>query len=124
MKTHSIFLRKGCTLPSGNTIPQSAFCDGWTTAEGVTAPALDKTIRDFGWHFMWLSDASSCRGLGRTAEGATHNAILRSLRKVNGRFNAAEMGRVYVTHFWPFCSASVRLYSRQIQQQASLGPAH
>jgi hypothetical protein len=121
MKQHAIFLRTQCLLPSGLGLIQKQFCELWMSVEDTTAAALDTKVRNAGWHFMWLMEAYSCRGIGRTAESARRRAITLALSKVKKRFNAAELGLVTFTKYPGFQVARIILHTRQIQQHASLG---
>jgi hypothetical protein len=91
------------------------------SVEGTTASALDIKLRSADWHFMWLTEAHSCLGIGRTAESACTNAIVLALKKVQQRFNAAELTLLKITKCSGFQVAKVILQTRQIQQHASLG---
>lgn len=90
------------------------------SVEDTTAFALDTKVRNAGWHFMWLMEAYSCRGVGRTAESARRRAITLALSKVKQSFNAAELGLVKFTEYPGFQVARIILHTRQIQQHASL----
>jgi hypothetical protein len=70
---------------------------------------------------MWLTEAHSCLGIGRTAESAYTNAIALALKKIQQRFNAAELSLLKITKYPGFQVARVVLQTRQIQQHASLG---
>jgi len=91
------------------------------SVENMTAAALDTSVRSADWHFMWLTEAHSCLGIGRTAEAARSNAIALALKKVQQRFNAAELSLLKITNYPGFQVARVILQTRQIQQHASLG---
>jgi len=121
VKRHAIFLRTQCLLPSGLGLVQKQFCELWMSVEDTTADALDTKVRNAGWHFMWLMEAYSCLGIGRTAESARRRAITSALSKVKQRFNAAELGLVKLTNYPGFQVARIILHTRQIQQHASLG---
>lgn len=86
-----------------------------------TAAALDTKVRGTGWHFMWLMEAYSSRGVGRTAESASRRAITLALSKVKQSFNAAELGLVKFTKYPGFQVARIILHTRQIQQHGSVG---
>ena len=120
MKPHTIFLRSECLLPNGLGLIQEQFSESWMSVEDTTA-ALDTKVRSIGWHFMWLMEAYSCIGVGRTAESAHRRAITVALSKVKQRFNAAELGPVKFTKYPGFQIAKIILHPRQIQQHASLG---
>ena len=121
MKQHSIFLRTGCLLPDGFDLMQDKFDNTWSSSGDTTATALDLRIRNAGWHFMWLVGTYSRHGFGRTAKTAISKAITLALNEVKVRFNAAELGSVSVSRYPGFRIARVTIYTRQIQQQSSLG---
>ena len=121
MKKYAIFLRKGCSLPRELALIQEPFGEKWTSVEDTTAVALDIKLRNADWHFMWLTEAHSCLGIGRTAELASSNAIVLALKKVQQRFNAAELSQLKITKYPGFQVAKVELHPRQIQRHASLG---
>jgi hypothetical protein len=120
VKINTVFLRDECILPSQFDLLQEPFCKGWAEAIGTVATELDATIRDAGWHFMWMVDSHASLALGRTAEAAIHRALARALPVVKGRFNAAELDSIHVTNFPGFRLARVSVQARQIQSQASL----
>ena len=121
MKLGAMFLRTGCVLPDGLDLTQTRFSEKWMLVENATAATLDIRIRNAGWHFMFLLAAHSRVGIGWTAESATTRAMTLALKETEGRFNAAELGVVEVSRYPGFYVARATLYTRQIQQHASLG---
>lgn len=91
------------------------------SVEDTTADALNTKMRSTGWRFMWLMEAYSCLGVGRTAESARGRAITLALSKVQQSFNAAELGLVKFTKYPGFQVARITLHTRQIQQHGPLG---
>jgi hypothetical protein len=118
-----MFLRNGCVLPDQFDLCQEPFSKGWTEAIGTLVAGLDARIRGVGWHFMWITDSHSCRGLGRTAETAIRRALVRALKEVKGRFNSAELSSIQITNCLGLQIARVTLDSRHIQKQASFDSA-
>lgn len=116
-----MFLRKGCILPEGLTLRQERFSETWMSIEDMTSTVLDERVRNAGWHFMWLEDACSCTGIGRTAISAIGKAAVGALARIKGRFNAAEVDSIKVSKYPGFEIARIALHTRHIQQQASLG---
>jgi len=116
-----MFLRTGCSLPPKLALIQEPFCQSWATAESTSAASLDIGLRKAGWHFMWLTEAHSCIGIGRTAESASSKAITTGLKKIHLRFNAAELDLLKITKYPGFHVARVILRTRQIQEHGSLG---
>jgi len=105
-----MFLRTDCLLPEGIGLMQARFDEKWMSVD-----------RNAGWHFIYLQTAQLRFGIGRTAELATSKAMAHALKQTEGRFNAAELGRVKVTRYPGFYVAKATLHTRQIQQDASLG---
>ena len=116
-----MFLRKGCILPDGFTLRQERFSETWMSIEDMTSAVLDERVRNAGWHFMWLEDACSSGGVGRTAASAIEKAIGSALAQIKGRFNVAELDSIRVSRYPGFQIARITLHTRHIQQQASLG---
>lgn len=121
MKPYAVFLRTGCSLPRGLALTQEPFCERWLSVEDTTAAALDLALRNADWHFMWLTEAHSRRGFGRTVESARKKAITLALKKVPERFNAAELSLIKITKYLGFQIVRATLHTRQIQQHASVG---
>ena len=123
MKPHTVFLRSGCILPDRFDLRQEPFCDGWTETLGAPVSEVDARIRKAGWHFMWITDSHTSRGLGSTPEIAIHRALVRALGRVKGRFNAAELESCEVTSCLGLRIARIELHTRHIQKQTSLDSA-
>lgn len=121
MTAGSIFLRDGCLLPDGLGLKRAPFNHAWTSAGDISSAGLDVAVRSMGWHFMWIEDACSRFGCGRTEESASNQAITRALRHVGGRFNAAEVDSARFSTFPGFRIAKVTVHTRQIQQDCTLG---
>lgn len=121
MKTRSVFLRNGCLLPDGLTLEQRQFNAAWMSAEDLSAAGLDAAVRHAGWHFMWIEDACSRLGCGRTEESAADRAVTRALRQVSAEFNVAEADSVKFAKFPGFRIAKATVHPRQIQQDYTLG---
>jgi hypothetical protein len=95
----------------------------WSVVEEIPALVFDTMIRQAGWHFMWLQDACSRRGIGLTEEAAIRRALSRALKGVSKQFNAAELDFLQITEYPGFQIANVRIQTLQIQRHASLNMA-
>jgi hypothetical protein len=91
--------------------------------EEIPALVFDTMVRQAGWHFMWLQEASSRRGIGLTEEAATRRALSLALKGVSKRFNAAELDFIQITEYPGFQVANVTVQTLQIQRHASLNVA-
>jgi hypothetical protein len=123
VKRHTVFLREECKLPDRFDLRQEPFCKGWAEATEVLASELDPGIRNAGWHFMWLTDSHSSRGMGGTPESAMRRALVRALGQVKRRFNAAELSSFQITNCLGLRMAKVTLDARHIQKHTSLDSA-
>lgn len=120
MKPHTIFLRTGCILPDGLNLVQEQFSETWLSVEGTTSAVLDEKIRAVGWHFMWLAETCSGSGVGKTATSAIDKAIRGALKRIQERFNSAELDSINISKYPGFEVVSVKIHARHIQQQVSL----
>jgi hypothetical protein len=120
VKLHSVFLRKGCILPNRVDPLQESVDDQWTMVEEIASPVFDAKIRQAGWHFMWVNGCSARRGFGTTRENATSRALIRALKGVARRFNAAELDAVQVAKYPGFYIAKVAVQPRQIQHHTAM----
>jgi hypothetical protein len=120
VKLHSVLLRDECILPDRLDPLRNRVCDNWTLVEEIPVMVFDTMVRQAGWHFVWLSGASSRRGFGMTHEDATSHALIRALSGVPKRYNAAELDTVQVKKSLGFYIAKVTVQPRHIQQNSSL----
>ncbi len=123
MKLHSVFLRRGCILPDRLDPCRQSIGEEWSVVEEIPALVFDTMIRQAGWHFMWLQEACSRRGIGLTEEAAIRRALSRALKGVSKRFNAAELDSVQTKQYPGFQIAIVTVQTLQIQRRASLNTA-
>jgi hypothetical protein len=120
VKRHSVFLRKGCDMPAHLDLAQQTCAENWLQLEEVEAPVFDAMIRDAGWHFVCLQGAYSRSGVGLSSDEAIHHALVRALKGLKIRVNAAELELVKVSSYPVFHVARVTLQPRHIQQHTSL----
>lgn len=120
VKLHSVFLRSGCILPDRLDPCRQPIGKEWFVVEEIHALAFDTVIRQAGWHFMWLQEPSSRRGIGLSKEAAIRRALSRALKGVSKRFNAAELDFIQIKEYPGFQIAIVTVQTLQIQRGASL----
>lgn len=118
---HTIFLREQIMLPEGIALTGNCICKGWVVLQSGDAMWLDKAIRGLGWNSSVLTRTYWRSGYANRTQDAIHRAAQLALRKVDKRFNAAEIGHVTVAkHLW-FYAARVGIFSRSIQESPFLG---
>jgi len=121
LEQRTIFLREHIILPEGIALAGETICEGWVVLQSGDAPWLDKTIRGRGWNSNVLTRMYWRSGYANRAQDAIRRAAQRALRKVNERFNAAEIGHIVVAkHLW-FYVARVGIFYRYIQESPFLG---
>jgi hypothetical protein len=121
LKRQSVFLRKGCILPSRLDPFQEPVAGAhWMLVEDLAAPVFDTMIRQAGWHFIWIRGSCIRRGYGGSSDSAAAHALARALNGIAKRFNAAELDSVRVARYPGFHIATVTLQPRKIQQHTSL----
>ncbi len=123
MNLHSVFLRSGCILPDRLNPCTQPIGGDWSVVEEIPALVFDTMIRQVGWHFMWLQGPCSRLGFGLTQEAAIRRALVRALKGISKRFNAAELDSIQITQYPGFQIANVRVQTIQIQKHASLNIA-
>ncbi len=116
MTPHTVFLRNKCELPRPLDPLTEPVGEHWSRVEEITAPVFDTMIRQKGWHFMPVDHLCTRTGFGLTESAAIQRALLRTLNRVAGRFNAAEFIAAGATRYPGFYIARVTLQPRQLQQ--------
>jgi hypothetical protein len=120
VKLHSVFLRNDCVLPNPLDPPRTPFGEHWTHVEEISASVFDTTIRQAGWHFIWMSGSCSRRDYGRTVVKAVEQALGRALKATSRQTNAADFDSVQVVKYLGFRVANVTVHRRRIQQHSQL----
>ena len=88
--------------------------------EEIEAPGLDTMIRHAGWHFVSSQGHYSRSGVGLSRDEAIHQALVRALKGLKMRINAAELESVQVSSYPVFHIAKVTLQPRHVQRNTSL----
>src|ERR1700754_1170533 len=121
LEQHTIFLRENTALPDGIALDSKAIYEGWCILQSGDSVWLDAVIRSFGWNSAVLTEIYWGSGYANCAQDAIYRAAQLALRKLNHRFNAAEIGHIVVArHLW-FYVARVGVFSRYIQESPFLG---
>jgi len=116
----TMLLRRRIELPDNLNLVTEEFREGWNFVGSGDALWLDKQIRTRGWHCIWIAEGMLRSGVGKTAQEAIAGALKLALRRVNERFNAAEVEHIELTKYPWFVLARVRVYPYQIQHSAVL----
>ena len=107
-------------MPPHFDLANQPCADNWMLLEEIEAPVLDTMIRHAGWHFVCLQEGCSRSGVGLSRDEAIHQALVRALKGLKIRFNAAELESVHVSSYPAFHVAKVTLQARHIQRNTSL----
>jgi hypothetical protein len=123
VKRHSVFLRKECDMPPQFDLAQQPCAENWMLLEEIEAPEFDTMIRCAGWYFVLFQEDCSRSGVGLSRGEAIHQALVRALKGLKMRFNAAEVTLLRVSSYPAFHVAKVTLQPRLIQRNTSLETA-
>lgn len=88
--------------------------------EDIEAPVLDTMVRHVGWRLVRLQEPCSRSGVGLSRDEAIHQALVRALKGLKMRFNAAELESLYVSSYPAFHIARVTLQPCHIPRNTSL----
>lgn len=116
----TMLLRGSVALPDDLKLETVEFHEGWNLVQSVDARWLDKRIRKYGWHFIWIAEGSQRSGVSQKSQEAIASALKLALRRVSDRYNAAIVEHIKITRYPWFFLATVRVYPYQIQHSANL----
>jgi len=116
----NVLVREQIELPVGFKLATEEFREGWNFVRSSDAKRLKKKIHTQGWNFIKIADGALRSGVGDTSQEAIASALKLALRNVNGRFNAAEVKHIELTHYPWFFLARVKVNSYRVQQGAML----
>ena len=119
-----MLIRGPVRLPGDLELVTEEFGEGWSFVQSGDTHWLDKEIRARGWHFIWIAEELLRSGVGKTAQEAIASTLKVALRRVSGRFNAAQVGHFEVSKYPGFFLAKVKVHPYQIQQSATLSASH
>jgi len=115
-----MFLRNTCILPKHPEVLVEPFRTDWTHVQRMESQVFDVAIRSAQWHFMWVQESYSRRGIGSTWEAAIHKALHGALSLVSMQFNAAEFDSLHISRLPGLYIANVTIFARHIQEDASM----
>ena len=116
----NVLLRERIELPAGFKLATEEFREGWNFVRSSNAKRLKKKIHTQGWNFIKIADGSLRSGVGDTSQEAIASALKLALRKVNEKFNAAEVEHIELTVYPWFFLARVRVSPYRVQREAML----
>ncbi|MGA7313902.1 MAG: hypothetical protein WBX22_07990 [Silvibacterium sp.] len=116
----TILLRGQVELPGSLNLVTEEFREGWNFVQSGDTHWMDREIRRYGWHFMWIGEGSLRSGVGQISQEAIASALKLALRRVSECFNAAEVESIKIKKYPWFVLAKVKVYPYQMQQSAVL----
>jgi hypothetical protein len=114
----TMLLREDAELPVGLKLVTEEFREGWNVVRSGDAHCLYRKMRRHRWHFLRIDEGSLRSGVGETSQAAIAGALKLALRRVDARFNAAEVEHIELKRYPWFFIAKVRVHPYQIQQSA------
>jgi hypothetical protein len=118
----TMFLREHIELPGDINLVMEAFQEGWNVVQSGNALWLDKQIRPHGWHFAWTPQGLPRSGVGQTREEAFAHAFKLALRRVEERFNAADVRSFEVSEYPGLFVVRMQVFPCEIRPHAVFSP--
>ncbi len=112
----TMLVRGRLEFPDDAKIITEEFREGWSLFSSVDVRSLSNTVRKCGLSLIRTSDGSLRSGVGDTSQEATANAVRLALRRVDLRFNTAEIEHIELSQYPSFFLARVRVYPYCIQR--------
>lgn len=121
IKTGTILIQDGASLPEALRLESEACAPGWRSVKDMDAYELDRKIHEAGWTFFCMAGEIKTIVFGFEGHKRVRRAVKRILASLKmERFNSLEVTRVASKHFLgvPYVSISAR--SRHIQESMFL----
>lgn len=116
-----ILIRANASLPQQFSMKGDRLQGGGWIALNENAHEIERKVRNADWHFFWITDQVEASAFGRRADEVLRSALRRALRRISGRYNAAEVLEVRHQRLFGLHFVRVRVASRHIQREAILG---
>jgi hypothetical protein len=83
-------------LPDALKVATEDFQEGWSFITSGDTHWMDKKVRSYGWHFIWIAEPTLRSGVAHTAQAAIASGLKLALRRINPGFNAASIDSIEV----------------------------
>lgn len=116
----TVLSRVTLELPDDLKVATEDFQEGWSFITSGDTHWMDKKVRSYGWHFIWIAEPTLRSGVAHTAQAAIASGLKLALRRINPGFNAASIDSIEVIEYPWFVIAKVRVCPYQVQQNIVL----
>jgi hypothetical protein len=119
----TVFIRRHTRLPHSFEVESKRFSRDWQVLQGVSASAVEKHLRDFGWSFSFVVPTITAGAFGRRSKSVLRRAVDRALGEVGElRLNAMEVESLKVRRLAGLDWVKVVGHPRQVSDSVFLHP--
>ena len=123
IKTGSILIKDGTSLPDGLRFESEPCATGWRLVKNLDGYGLSRRVREAGWNFFCLAGEIKATIFGFDRQRTARRAVRRILANLKSeKFNGLEITQVAAKRFLGLPYATVYAQSRHIQESALLLP--
>lgn len=116
----SVLIRPGTALPDALHLPLRRI-GHWNHIADLSAPELDRLVRNEGWHLFFMVPPVEASGLGLSPHSAFRKALRDVVRQVEARdLNAVEVADVRVRSLLNLHHVRITAYRRHVRNSPFL----
>jgi hypothetical protein len=117
IKTGTILIEAGASMPASVLLTGGASASGWKAAGNLDPSQLDAAIHEAGWTFFFMAGEIKITAFGWDKEQAARRAVERVIRNVEShQCNCVEFNTVAAKSFLGMPYVNVSAHSRHIQK--------
>lgn len=114
IKTGHVLIRTSARLPKHMGLSGTLLNQGWMLlSENVHS--FDSKVRTADWHFFSITEEKRACAVARRMEDAVARALRRALRRIKGRYNAAEICEIQQWSIAGLSFCRVSVATRHVQ---------
>jgi hypothetical protein len=123
IKTGSILIKDGTSLPDALRFETEPCATGWRLVKNLDGYGLGRKVHEAGWTFFYLAGEIKATIFGFHRQRIVRRAVRRILANLKSeKFNGLEITQVAAKRFMGLPYATVHAHSRHIQESAFLLP--
>jgi hypothetical protein len=125
IRAGTVLFREGAVLPEALHCESESYSDDWRLFRGLDGCALDRKMRDEGWHFLYFAGEGRVTVLGGEGQKTLRKGISRILASLKlEKNNSFEITSVALNSFLGFQYMSVSFHIRNLQKSLNLAGGH
>jgi hypothetical protein len=120
IKTGTILIEAGASMPASVLLDGGASASGWRSAGNLDLGQLDSAIHEAGWTFFFMAGEIKITAFGWDKEQAARRAVEQVIRNVEShQCNCVEFTTIAAKSFLGMPYVNVSAHSRHIQKSSA-----